>query len=190
MASFICTKKFERVEDILTPENISFKAYEKKTQKFSLLRKIRRLFVEGYLMDISIIRDFVRDNIGDMTFQEAYDKTGWILNITATGYGEHDSYRLLNYLTAPNVLIWSAVCASCALPHIFGPVDLYAKDENNQTTLYAQGGRRIVLLFFKVLKFVLGKKFMDGSIAADIPMQYLSEMFNVNYFIVSQTNPW
>ena len=80
----------------------------------------------------------------------------------------------MNYLTAPNVLIWSAVCASCALPHIFGPVDLYAKDENGQTTLYSQGG----------------KKFMDGSIAADIPMQYLSEMFNVNYFIVSQTNPW
>jgi len=96
------------------------------------------------------------------------------LNITATGYGEHDNYRLLNYLTAPNVLIWSAVCASCALPHIFGPVDLYCKDENNQITLYIPGS----------------KKFVDGSIAADVPIKLLSEMFNVNQFIVSQTNPW
>jgi len=31
---------------------------------------------------------------------------------------------------------------------------------------------------------------VDGSIAADIPIQLLSEMFNVNQFIVSQTNPW
>jgi hypothetical protein len=36
-------------------------------------------------MDINIWKDFLRDNIGDMTFQEAYDKTGRILNITVTG---------------------------------------------------------------------------------------------------------
>lgn len=61
------------------------------------------------------------------------------MNITATGYGEYDNYRLLNYLTAPNVIIWSAVCASCALPHIFGPVDLFCKDENNQIVHYIPG---------------------------------------------------
>jgi hypothetical protein len=32
----------------------------------------------------------MRDNIGDITFQEAYDKTGIILNISVTGYNEHD----------------------------------------------------------------------------------------------------
>jgi len=173
-ASFLCTRKLENLEEMLNPDRINYNAYRKRNEKYSLIRKIRRLFVEGYLMDINVIRDFVRDNIGDITFQEAYDKTGWILNITATGYGEHDNYRLLNYLTAPNVLIWSAVCASCALPHIFGPVDLYCKDENNQITLYIPGS----------------KKFVDGSIAADVPIKLLSEMFNVNQFIVSQTNPW
>lgn len=71
-------------------------------------------------MDIKVLQKFLRDNIGDFTFQEAYDKTGWILNITVTGANEHDENRLLNYLTAPNVLIWSACAASCCLPYIFG----------------------------------------------------------------------
>ncbi len=35
---------------------------------------------------------------------------------------------LLNYLTAPDVLIWSASCASCALPLLYEPQELMAKD--------------------------------------------------------------
>lgn len=31
---------------------------------------------------------------------------------------------------------------------------------------------------------------MDGSLSTDLPTQRLSELFNVNNFIVSQTNPW
>ena len=34
------------------------------------------------------------------------------------------------------------------------------------------------------------RKFLDGSLGADLPMQKLSVFFNVNCFIVSQTNPW
>merc|ERR1712232_512524 len=30
---------------------------------------------------------------------------------------------------------------------------------------------------------------MDGSMEQDLPMQQLSEMFNVNHFIISQINP-
>lgn len=31
--------------------------------------------------------------------------------------------------------------------------------------------------------------FIDGSVAGDLPMQRLTELFNVNTFIVSQVNP-
>jgi predicted acylesterase/phospholipase RssA len=37
---------------------------------------------------------------------------------------------------------------------------------------------------------IIGNKFIDGSISADLPMQRVSELFNVNSFIVSQTNPF
>lgn len=32
----------------------------------------------------------MRDNIGDITFQEAYDRTGFILNITVTAYEKNN----------------------------------------------------------------------------------------------------
>jgi TAG lipase / steryl ester hydrolase / phospholipase A2 / LPA acyltransferase len=32
-------------------------------------------------------------------------------------------------------------------------------------------------------------QFVDGSVGQDLPMQRLSELFNVNTFIVSQVNP-
>lgn len=31
--------------------------------------------------------------------------------------------------------------------------------------------------------------YTDGSVESDLPMQQLSELFNVNHFIVSQVNP-
>jgi predicted acylesterase/phospholipase RssA len=96
------------------------------------------------------------------------------LNITVTGGGEHDEDRLLNYLTAPNVLIWSASTASCAIPFIYGATDLYCKDHMGNISKYT----------------LMNRKFLDGSIAHDLPMNKLSMFFNVNNFIVSQTNPW
>lgn len=35
----------------------------------------------------------------------------------------------------------------------------------------------------------MNRKFLDGSIGHDLPMNQLSVFFNVNNFIVSQTNP-
>lgn len=60
-----------------------------------------------------------------------------------TGQGEHDGYRLLNYLSAPNVLIWSAVCASCAVPYVFESVDLLCKDEEGQIVSYIPDSKRV-----------------------------------------------
>jgi hypothetical protein len=55
-------------------------------------------------------------NVGHYTFQEAFDRTGRIINITVAPVNNFDPPRLLNYLTAPHVCIWSAAVASCAIP--------------------------------------------------------------------------
>lgn len=121
-----------------------------------------------------MLKNFLRDNLGDITFQEAFDQFGYILNITVTGNNQHDEDRLLNYLTAPNVMIWSACAASCAIPFIYGATDLFCKDVDGTIKPYT----------------LMNRKFLDGSIAHDLPMNKLSIFFNVNNFIVSQTNPW
>lgn len=33
-------------------------------------------------------------------------------------------------------------------------------------------------------------RYIDGSVGGDLPMQRMSELFNVNTFIVSQVNPY
>lgn len=62
-----------------------------------------------------------------MTFLEVFEINGWNLNITVTDGSRHNEGKVLNYLTAPNVVIWSAVMASCALPFMFEPADLVRK---------------------------------------------------------------
>ena len=44
--------------------------------------------------------------------------------------------RVLNYLTAPHVVIWSAVSCSSAFPFLFMPQDLLARDSHGQLVKY------------------------------------------------------
>lgn len=125
--------------------------------------------------DADVLARSLKDNIGETTtFLEAFDMTGRICNITVSGLPGTTQYpMLLNYLTSPHVLIWSAACASAAVPGVFEPRELFAKDRYGQIVSYYPGGL----------------KWRDGSMQNDLPMTRLTEMFNVNFFIVSQVNP-
>lgn len=134
-------------------------------------------FIKGggkALYSSSVLGAALKDDIGEYTFLEAYDRTGRICNITVSGLRGSTRYpMILNYLTSPHVLIWSAALASCALPGIFEPSELLAKDRNGKVVPYLS----------------TGLKWQDGSMQSDLPMNRLSELFNVNFFIVSQVNP-
>jgi NTE family protein len=63
-----------------------------------------------------------------MTFAEAYRKTGRIFCVTLSSTTKKAPPVLLNYMTAPNVTIASAVVASAAVPGFIPPVRLqYSK---------------------------------------------------------------
>ncbi|KAM9914608.1 hypothetical protein OXX69_000478 [Metschnikowia pulcherrima] len=87
---------------------------------------IENVVRKGYSQDILIFLKFVRDTIGDMTFEEAYLKTQRILNIVV-----HPTHlaipNLLNYITAPNVIIWTAIYASIGTGVLSDNVQLYVK---------------------------------------------------------------
>ena len=173
IASAICITTWDKIPKWFEPGSIKYGPFT-GLEKGSILRKLKRMFYEGHLMDISKLEEFLRENLGEITFEEAYKKTGFILTITVSENNEYNDYRLMNYLTAPHVLIWSAVLASCAIPYVFQSVELKCKNYKGETVLY----------------HLSGLKFIDGSVKADLPMQRLAELFNVNAFIVSQTNPW
>ncbi|RHZ63304.1 hypothetical protein Glove_330g8 [Diversispora epigaea] len=109
---------------------------------------------------------------GSLTFREAYERTGRILNISVIPYDPHSPSKVLNYITAPDCVIWSAVIASAAVPGILKPVVLMQKSKNGNLVPYNYG-----------------HKWKDGSLRTDIPTQPLHMHFNVKSTIVSQMNP-
>lgn len=68
------------------------------------------------LISVLVFVQVVIANTGLYTFQEAFDRTGRIINITVAPTNLYDPPRLLNYLTAPHICVWSAAVASCAIP--------------------------------------------------------------------------
>lgn len=112
-----------------------------------------------------------RFTCGDMTFEEAYRKTGRILCIALAATTKKTPPVLLNYISAPNVTIASAVVASAAVPGFVSPQKLQVKDADG--TVRSAGP----------------ETYYDGSIRHDIPTTGLSEMLNCQFFVACQCNP-
>jgi predicted acylesterase/phospholipase RssA len=109
---------------------------------------------------------------GSMTFREAFERTGRILNVSCVPADPHSPTILANYLTSPDCVIWSAVLASAAVPGILNPVVLMMKTRDGSLAPYS-----------------FGHKWKDGSLRTDIPLKALNLHFKVNFSIVSQVNP-
>lgn len=139
-----------------------------------ILTKAARFMKYGAIFDISHLIQVMRNLLGDMTFQEAYNRTRRILSITVSSASAFELPRLLNYITAPNVIIWSAVAASCSVPLVFSAAQLQAKDPTTGEQIPWDPSPQ---------------RWIDGSVDNDLPITRLAEMFNVNHFIVSQVNP-
>ncbi|RAH82767.1 patatin-domain-containing protein, partial [Aspergillus japonicus CBS 114.51] len=177
--SIVCAVFCTRTEDELPAllESYAygdFAVFGEESDTDNILQKTARFLKYGSFLDISHLAKLMRSWLGDITFQEAYNRTRRILNVCVSSAGVYELPKLLNYITAPNVLIWSAVAVSCSVPFVFSPSELMAKDP---------------LTGEPAPWHDLHKQYIDGSVDGDLPMNRLSEMFNVNHFIVSQVNP-
>lgn len=123
-------------------------------------------------LDMEVVKDGMARLIPDMTFEEAYKKTGRSINISISPAEPRQTSRLLNHIASPNVLIRSAVLASTALPGVFPPARLEARNAKGQTQAYLPS-----------------RRWIDGSFSQDLPAKRLARMYGVNHFIVSQVMP-
>ena len=140
---------------------------------------IRQFVVSGTQEDLRPRRTLQAEVFGliesivpDMTFLEAFEESGVAINVSVAPSRVHQRSRMLNAVTSPNAMIREAVLASCAVPGVFPPVTLAARD--------AQGQRR---------PYVPSRQWIDGSMSDDLPAKRLARMYGVNHFITSQTNP-
>ncbi|KAG2152274.1 patatin-domain-containing protein [Suillus cothurnatus] len=159
VAALVCTRTDAELKTLLVPE---------------LAQKLTASFLAtGARFDsVTWARKCTFFTRGSMTFREAYLRTGRILNISVVPADRHAPTKLLNYMTAPDTIIWTALLASAAVPGILNPVVLMQKLHDG-----------------RVVPWSWGSKFKDGSLRVDIPLQALKMYFNVTHPVVSQVNP-
>ncbi|KAI4131129.1 MAG: hypothetical protein LQ341_006386, partial [Variospora aurantia] len=175
VCAVLCTRIDEEIPELLSTFcDGNLAVFEEEGNENGLLGKVARFLKFGAMFDIAHLTGAMRELLGDMTFQESYNRTRKILNICVSSASLYELPKLLNYITAPNVLIWSAVAASCSVPLVFSAATILAKDpKTGQAVPWNPSPQR----------------WIDGSVDNDIPITRLAEMFNVNHFIVSQVNP-
>ena len=166
VAGVIGTHTDKELEHFYSPANVLFEA-EREASTFS-----RMFFGANPQIDVGDLGRLIARMVPDLTFQEAYEKTGRQISITVAPAEPHQRSRLLNAITSPNVFVRSAVMASCAVPGVFPPVMLMARNVHGEAQPYLPT-----------------RKWVDGSIADDLPAKRLSRLYSTNHYIVSMVNP-
>jgi TAG lipase/steryl ester hydrolase/phospholipase A2/LPA acyltransferase len=166
VGSLVSTLTSEELTEVFDPEMISFKS-EPESVLMTLAHKI-----QPKTMQASEVKEIISSLIPDLTFQEAFEKTGRHMNVSVAPVETHQTSRLLNAFTSPNVYIREAIMASAAVPGIYPPVTLMAKGPDGDRQAYLPT-----------------RKWVDGSVSDDLPAKRLARLYGVNHYIVSQTNP-
>ncbi|WOJ96160.1 DUF3336 domain-containing protein [Congregibacter brevis] len=166
VAGVVGTHTDKELTRFYDPANVHFEA-EREASAFS-----RMFFGSNPQIDVGDLEQIVARLIPDLTFQEAYEKTGRQISITVAPAEPHQRSRLLNAITSPNVFVRSAVMASCAVPGVFPPVTLMARNVHGEAQPYLPT-----------------RRWVDGSIADDLPAKRLSRLYSTNHYIVSMVNP-
>ena len=124
------------------------------------------------IADIQELKKFLRQNLGEYTFHEAFQKSGRHASIVVAPYVSSQNARIMNEITSPDLLIWSATLASCAVPVLFPAVKLTSKRSDGVYTPYMSSVR-----------------WVDGSVRSDFPQEKMARLYNINYSIACQVNP-
>lgn len=167
IAAIVCTHTRDQLLNTFEARHLQIRT---RRVARGLSRGIGNLFPRFGFDDV---RNHVDRLLPDLTFAEAYQKTGLYLNISISPSEIHQTPRLMNAITSPNVYIRSAVLASCAVPGIYPAVSLLAKNRHGEPQAYLPG-----------------RKWVDGSVSDDVPARRLSRLYGINHYIVSQVNPF
>lgn len=169
IAAFLCTHTEEELDRLIVPELADMITACSEP----ITAWVPRLWRTGAQYDtVTWAKKLSFFTMGSMTFLEAYERTGRILNISVIPFDIHSPTKLLNYITAPNCVIFSAVLASAAVPGVLNPVVLLEKTKDGKLRPWQFQG-----------------KHKDGSLRVDVPLESLHLYFNTCFSIVSQVNP-
>ncbi|KAF7276630.1 hypothetical protein GWI33_010012, partial [Rhynchophorus ferrugineus] len=165
MAGMVATRTNVELLELLNGDGFYEHAF-----KFRSITKIIR--DRSGIADIQVLKNFLRENLGEYTFAEAFAKSGRHVSVVVAPYQAAYRPRIMNEIMSPDLLLWSATLASCAVPYLFPPVKLTSKRCDGVYTPYMANTR-----------------WVDGSVRSDFPQEKMARLYNINYSIASQVNP-
>jgi TAG lipase/steryl ester hydrolase/phospholipase A2/LPA acyltransferase len=167
VAAAVCTRTRDEVIDILSnPERIHRTPLKRKP--------LGRILRDMSLFDPPDLLEHIRANIvGDLTFAEAYERSGLVLNISVSPARGRQKPRILSHLSSPDLLISYAAMASSAMPFLYEPARLMSRNGSGEES-----------------EHLSAERWVDGSLGSDLPLARVGRLYNINHTIVSQTNPY
>ncbi len=166
VGSLVSTHTDKELKSIFDPEHL-VEEIERDQGLFDRFEAFR-----PQVTPIEDVQEALNRLVPDLTFQEAFERTGLHLNVSIAAAEKHQTSRLLNSITTPNVYIREAVMASAAVPGFYPPVALAAKND--------QGLKQ---------PYLPSRRWVDGSLSDDVPAKRMARIYGANHFIVSQVNP-
>ncbi|KGG51162.1 hypothetical protein DI09_42p50 [Mitosporidium daphniae] len=179
VASMVAIRLDSELQEILASlDDVSWHFFEGPDQHLKhttfplarFARQLIRLIRDGAVFDSDVLSEFLREHVGaTVTFLEAYNRTRRVLNVAVSSTTPYEMPRLLNYLTSPYVLIWTAVAASCAAPTLFKSSRILVKTPSGEIIPWSGSD---------------DATWMDGSVENDLPISRIAHLFNVNPHVV------
>lgn len=158
--------------------------YGNMEQHMNLGTLVQNLVHYGYSQDVYLFAHFVLKYIvGDLTFEEAYQITGKAFNVVINPT-DLSCPNLLNYVTTPNVLIKSAIKCSLGSGVIFEEAQLVCKNLDGEITSFLSASKN------GKVSFLAPENALTNQNGLESPYTRLTELFNVNNFIISLARPY
>lgn len=195
MAALVGTHTDEELPELLHGRGINITAFTDRGHDSQpawydvlliLFKRLRRFYESGYVLDREALEKCVEDNVGDMTFREAHERTGRNISITIE-CDAPGTPNCLNYLTTPHVLIRTAAMASNESDPDIAPAMIRQKNRRTgEIELWSLNDESPA---FRAMR---RKRFRRKAIKDEInaPLQRVSQLENINHFIISQARPY
>lgn len=157
-------------------------AHESKKDSQEQYLKWIENFKKGLTVELTLFFRFVLNKIGDITFKEAFEKTGRVFNVLVYPTANNVP-TLLNYLNTPYITIKSAIICSMGTGIMENCIAEPAKLMMNYN------GKRP---YTKIeCDFKPPFQVSDGSMYLQVsPYNRITELFNVNHFVISVSRPY
>jgi hypothetical protein len=138
VAALVGTRTDEELKQLLVPAL----AYRIRACHEGFRTWVRRWWRTGARFDsLDWAKQCAWFSHGSLTFREAYERTGRILNVSCVPSDPHSPVMLNNHITSPDCVIWSAVLASAAVPGILNPIVLMRKYPDGTLGPYSFGNK-------------------------------------------------